>query len=163
MHRKVAPGVNEIAVAAEREYVARSIGSGNFAFSCMVGSGIQSNAVVPTATGKLLKRGELVMLGLALRYNGYAGVFGETLSVSGTFTQSQRDTINVAKETYCAVRDMLRPGYCGKQIERIGATIYAKHGLSDYIVCPFLHAIGQTAFLWSQFFGRADAWNNCFN
>lgn len=142
MRRKVAPGVSEIAVAAEGEYAARSLGANNFAFACMVGSGTQSNAVVPTATDKLLRDGEMVMLGLAPRFNGYAGVFGETLPVSGTYTQAQKDILNVVKETYRAIRDMFKPGYCGKQIDKVGAAIYAKHGLTDYIVCPFLHTIG---------------------
>ena len=142
MKKKVAPGVSEIAVAAEGEYVARSLGANSFAFSCMVGSGQQTNAVVPTATNKILQPGEMVMLGLAPRFNGYAGVFGETLPVNGEFTQEQKDILNVVKETYRAVRDMLKPGYCGKQIDKVGAEIYAKHGLTDYIVCPFLHTIG---------------------
>ncbi len=142
MKKKVAPGVSEIAVAAEGEYIARSLGANNFAFACMVGSGPQSNAVVPTATDKQLRDGEMVMLGLAPRFRGYAGVFGETLPVSGSFTQAQKDVLNVVKETYRATRDMLRPGLCGKQIDKVGAAIYARHGLTDYIVCPFLHTIG---------------------
>ena len=82
------------------------------------------------------------MLGLAPRYNGYAGVMGETLPVSGEYTQSQKDILNVIRETYRATRDMLKPGYCGRDIDRIGAKIFDKHGLTPYIVCPFLHTIG---------------------
>ncbi len=142
MQKKVAPGATEIEVAAEGEYVSRRQNANNFAFSCMVGSGPQTNAVVPTATNRIMQAGELVMLGLAPRYNGYAGVMGETLPVSGEYTQAQKDVLNVIRETYRATRDMLKPGYSGKQIDVVGAKIFEKHGLTPYIVCPFLHTIG---------------------
>ena len=84
----------------------------------------------------------MVMLGIAPRFNGYAGVMGETLPVSGHFTQSQKDILNVVRETYRATRDMLKPGLNGKQIDIVGAKIFEKNGLTPYIVCPFLHTIG---------------------
>ncbi len=142
MQAKVRPGATEIEIAAEGEYVARKLNANGFAFACMVGSGRQSNAVVPTATNKVMESGEMVMLGLAPRYNGYAGVFGETLPVSGEFTQSQKDILNIVRETYRATKDMLKPGLCGREIDVPGRKIYEKHGLTDYIVCPFLHTIG---------------------
>ncbi|NLF28503.1 MAG: aminopeptidase P family protein [Clostridiales bacterium] len=142
MQKMVKPGATEIEVAAEGEYVSRRRNANNFAFQCMVGSGRQTNAVVPTATNKVMEAGEMVMLGIAPRFNGYAGVMGETLPVSGQFTVAQKDILNVVRETYRATRDMLKPGLCGKQIDVVGAKIFEKHGLTPYIVCPFLHTIG---------------------
>ncbi len=142
MQKKVRPGATEIEVAAEGEYVARSKNANNFAFACMVGSGIQSNAVVPTATNRVMQAGEMIMLGIAPRFNGYAGVMGETLPVSGEFTQAQKDVLNIVRETYRATKEMLKPGLCGKEIDVVGAKIYEKHNLTPYIVCPFLHTIG---------------------
>ena len=142
MQKKVRPGATEIEIAAEGEYVSRSRNANGFAFATMVGSGPQSNAVVPTATNKVMEAGEMVMIGIAPRYNGYAGVMGETLPVSGEFTQAQKDILNIVRETYRATRDAIKPGMRGIEIDKIGAKIYAKHGLTPYIVCPFLHTIG---------------------
>lgn len=142
MQAKVRPGATEIEIAAEGEYVARQRNANGFAFACMVGSGKQANAVVPTATNKVMQAGEMVMMGLAPRFNGYAGVFGETLPVGGEFTQSQKDIMNVVRETYRATKNMMKPGKCGKEIDVPGRKIYDKHGMTDYIVCPFLHTIG---------------------
>ena len=142
MQAKVRPGATEIEIAAEGEYIARKRNANNFAFACMVGSGKQSNAVVPTATNKIMEAGEMVMMGLAPRYNGYSGVFGETLPVSGEFTQSQKDVLNIVRETYRATKEMLKPGLAGTEIDVPGRKIYEKHGLTPYIVCPFLHTIG---------------------
>lgn len=142
MQSKVRPGATEIEIAAEGEYVARKRNANGFAFSCMVGSGKQANAVVPTATNKVLEAGELVMIGLAPRFNGYAGVFGETLPVSGQYTQPQKDILNVVRETYRATRDMLKLGNTGREIDVAGRRVFEKNGLTPYIVCPFLHTIG---------------------
>ena len=39
-------------------------------------------------------------------------------------------------------RDMLKPGMTGREIDVPGRLYYEKHGLKDYIVCPFAHSIG---------------------
>jgi Xaa-Pro aminopeptidase len=82
MKNTIAPGVTEIAVAAAEEFAARKQGASGFGFSAIVGSGKRGNAVVPTASSKILESGEVVMLGLAPKVQGYAGVFGHTLPVA---------------------------------------------------------------------------------
>ena len=67
------------------------------------------------------------MLGIAPRYNGYAGVMGDTIPVSGEYSQAQKDCLNVIREVFRKTRDALKPGECGKTLDPIGAKIYAKH------------------------------------
>jgi Xaa-Pro aminopeptidase len=142
MAAKVAPGVSEIEIAAEGEYVCRKAGANGFAFSCFVGSGERANAVVPTAINKRMKAGEMVMLGLAPRVNGYAGVYGETLPVSGKYTTKQKDAMNLMREALRLTKEMLKPGNSGKEIDVPARQLYLKHGMFDYLVCPFAHTIG---------------------
>jgi Xaa-Pro aminopeptidase len=142
MAAKIAPGATEIEVAAEGEYVCRKAGANSFAFSCIVGSGERAKAVVPTAINKVMEAGEMVMLGLAPRINGYAGVFGETLPVSGEFTKRQKDCVNWLREAYRLTRDMLKPGITGRQIDVPARKSFIKNGLIQYLVCPFAHTIG---------------------
>ena len=108
----------------------------------MVGSGIMSNAVAPVASNTPMKAGDMVMVGIAPRYNGYAGVMGDTLPVSGEYTQEQKDCINVIREVFRKTRDALKPGETGKTLDPIGAKIYEKHDWTKYIVCPFVHGLG---------------------
>ena len=82
MKAKIAPGVSEIEVAAAGEYAARGKGATGFGFTAIVGSGPRAKAVVPTATSRVMEDGELVMIGLAPKVNGYAGVMGDLLPVS---------------------------------------------------------------------------------
>ena len=98
--------------------------------------------MVPTGINKKLEEGEWVMLGIAPRVNGYAGTFGETLPVSGTYSEEQKWAINVLRRVLRATRDMLKPGVSGKEIDVPGREIFEKEGLLRYLVCPFAHTIG---------------------
>ncbi|MFZ4618237.1 MAG: M24 family metallopeptidase [Rectinemataceae bacterium] len=142
MKRKIAPGVIEYQVAAEGEYACRSAGAHNFAFSCIVGSGERAKAVVPTALNKEMKAGELVMVGIAPRTNGYAGVVGDTLPVSGTYSSRQKECVNHLRESFRLTRAMLKPGVKGREIDVPGRGYFVKHDLIKYLVCPFAHTIG---------------------
>ena len=138
----IRPGAYEFEVAAAGEAICRAKGATNFAYSTIVGSGERSKAVVPTATNKSMQNGELVMIGIAPRFNGYAGTFGDTIPVNGVYTQIQKDLLNHMRETFRLTHDMLKPGMTGREIDEPGRLYYEKHGLSDYIVCPFAHSIG---------------------
>jgi Xaa-Pro aminopeptidase len=142
MKAKIAPGVIEYQVAAEGEYVCRKAGANNFAFSCIVGSGERSDAVVPTAWNREMKDGELVMIGIAPRTNGYAGVVGDTLPVNGVYTDRQKDCVNRLREAFRLTRGMLKPGMKGREIDVPARKYFTDHDLIRYLVCPFAHTIG---------------------
>ena len=138
----IRPDGYEFEVAAAGEYECRLRGADSFAYQCIVGSGERAKAVVPTATNRQMKDGELVMIGIAPRYNGYAGTFGDTLPVNGVYTQRQKDLLNYMRETFRLTYNMLKPGMTGREIDVPGREYYEKHGLGQYIVCPFAHSIG---------------------
>ncbi|MCC6795273.1 MAG: aminopeptidase P family protein [Candidatus Hydrogenedentes bacterium] len=142
MAKAITNGAMEIEVAAAGEYAARSRGATGFGFSAIVGSGPRANAVVPTATTKRMAPGELVMIGIAPKVNGYAGVVGDSLPVSGEYTDSQRECMNHLKEVFRLTRAQLQPGRKGSEIDAPGRAYYKKHDLLQYLVCPFAHTIG---------------------
>jgi Xaa-Pro aminopeptidase len=142
MKSKIASGVSEIEVAAAGEYAVRSRGAGGFGFSTIVGSGKRSNGVVPTASPKLLEEGELVMIGLSPKVNGYAGVTGDVIAVSGEYTGGQLDCLRYLKDAFRLTKEQLLPGKTGKEIDAPARAYFEKHHLSKYLVCPFAHTIG---------------------
>ena len=142
MSKAIAPGAMEIEVAAAGEYAARSRGATGFGFSAIVGSGARANAVVPTATTKRLEPGELVMIGIAPKVNGYAGVVGHTLPAAGEYTASQKELLKHLKEVFRLTKAQLVPGRKGCEIDAPGRAYFEKHGLLKYLVCPFAHTIG---------------------
>jgi Xaa-Pro aminopeptidase len=142
MKAAVAPGVSEIEVAAAGEYAARRKGASGFGFSAIVGSGKRANAVVPTASSKKLQPGELVMLGLAPKIQGYAGVFGDSVPVTGSATASQKECLKRLGEAFRLTKEQLIVGKTGRQIDAPARAYFDKHNLSKYLVCPFVHTIG---------------------
>jgi Xaa-Pro aminopeptidase len=142
MKAAIRPGVSEIQVAAAGEHAARSRGASGFGFSAIVGSGKRSNAVVPTASSKQLAPGELVMIGIAPKVKGYAGVVGDVIPVSGDCTSAQRECVEHLKEAFRLTRAQLQPGAVGRQIDAPARAYFEKHGFSKYLVCPFVHTIG---------------------
>ncbi len=142
MKRKIAAGVSEIEVAAVGEFSARSAGASGFGFGTIVGSGPRSNAVVPTASSRRMKAGESVMIGIAPKVNGYAGVVGDTLPVSGEYTPAQRECMKHLKEAFRLAREQMLPGTTAAGIDTPPRRYFEKHGLSQYLVCPFCHTIG---------------------
>ena len=142
MMAAIKPGAFEYEVAAAGEAVCRTSGAHSFAYSTIVGSGARAKAVVPTATNKKMEDGELVMIGIAPRINGYAGTFGDTIPVNGEFTQRQKDLLNHMRETFRLTHAMLKPGMTGREIDEPGRLYYEKNGLAPYIVCPFAHSMG---------------------
>ena len=142
MVEQIRPGAHEYEVAAAGEHICRMNGANSFAYQCIVGSGERAKAVVPTATNKVMQDGELVMIGIAPRINGYAGTMGDILPVNGKYTPRQRDLINHLRETLRLTKAMLKPGMSGREIDVPGRKYYEKHDLAQYIVCPFAHSIG---------------------
>ena len=68
---------------------------------------------------------------------------GESVAHSACeFTQDQKDCMNHLREVMRLTKNMLRPGVSGKEIDVPGRLYYQKHGLFDYLVCPFAHTIG---------------------
>ncbi|MDD4756660.1 MAG: Xaa-Pro peptidase family protein, partial [Prolixibacteraceae bacterium] len=139
---KIAPGVSEIEAAAAGEFAVRSRGASGYGFSTIIGSGARSNAVVPTASSKILQKDELVMIGIAPKINGYAGVVGDTLPVNGTYSTRQKDLIRYLRDAFRLTREQLVVGKTGKEIDAPARAYFEKHNLSKYLVCPFVHTIG---------------------
>lgn len=142
MAAKVKAGNKEYEVAAVGEAVCRANGANGFAYQTIVGSGERSNAVVPTATNKIMENGETVMLGIAPRINGYAGTFGHTVPVSGEYTPEQRKCLIDMIEVMKVTKSMLKIGNKGKDIDAEGRKLYEKGGYLKYLVCPFAHTMG---------------------
>ena len=142
MMQKVKVGNKEYEVAAAGEAVCRANGANSFAYQTIVGSGVRSNAVVPTATNKVMEDGEMVMLGIAPRINGYAGTFGHTVPVNGEYTPEQKQCLKDMIEVMKLTKENLVIGNIGKDIHKKCSKLYEKGGYLEYIVCPFAHTMG---------------------
>ena len=142
MKEQIKVGNTEIQVAAAGEYAARSRGASNFGFTAIVGSGLRSNAVVPTASNKEMVDGETVMIGLSPKVNGYASAVGDYLPVNGVYSDSQKECLRMLREAFVMTKKMLVPGKTGREIDAPARAYFEEKGMSKYLVCPFVHTIG---------------------
>jgi Xaa-Pro aminopeptidase len=142
MVRRIRPGVPEYEVAAAGEEAVRSRGASGFGFRTIVASGARSNAVVPTASDRIMQTGEMVMVGLSPRWKGYCGCVGNTLPVGGEFTKEQKECIKHLQEAMFLTRKQLEPGKVGREIDAPARAYFERIGYSKYLVCPFVHSIG---------------------
>ena len=94
------------------------------------------------ATNKVMQSGEMVMLGIAPRINGYAGTFGHTVPVNGEYTPEQKKCLTDMIEVMQVTKSMLKIGNTGRQIDAEGRKLYDKGGYLRYLVCPFAHTMG---------------------
>ena len=97
---------------------------------------------MPTASGKPLQAGELVMIGIAPEVCGYAGVVGDALPVNGRYTPRQQECMKYLKDAFRLTRRQLQPGKVGREIDAPARAYFHQHGFSRYLVCPFVHTIG---------------------
>ena len=82
------------------------------------------------------------MIGVAPKIQGYAGVVGDVLPVSGVYSKKQKECVNYLKEAFNLTKEQLVPGKIGKEIDAPAHAYFEKQGLSKYLVCPFAHTIG---------------------
>lgn len=142
MLHHVYDGVTETAVAGVGEGTCRKWGANNFGFQTIVAAGRRSNGVVPTASERRVKEGDLVLLGLSARYRGYSSSAGFS-QAAGTPTKKQLDTLKMIAEAYVMCREMLKPGMVGRDnYAKIKKFFADRGGYEKYIICPFVHTIG---------------------
>lgn len=136
-------GAYEYEIAAAGESVSRMKGASGFGFSTIIASGERINAIVPTPSNvKKLKDGEMIVMGIAPGWNGYTGTVGDTVPVSGSYTDEQRTLMNHLREAYRLCRDALKPGRTVAQVDRPGMDYLRRHGYGEHLVCQFTHSTG---------------------
>lgn len=143
MLNNVHEGVTENYLAGVAEGKVRMLGANRLGFQTIVAAAERSDGVVPTATERKLKNGDMVLMGLSARYQGYSSAAGLSVVVGGKPTTEQKDYIKLVAEAYVMSRAMLKPGMVGRDNYKTIKKFFSdKGGYERYIVCPFVHTIG---------------------
>jgi len=143
MYAAIKDGVSEIYVAGIADGKLRTEGANWFGFKTIVAAEERSNGVVPTASSRILRNGEMVLTGCSARYEGYASAAGYSVVVGGKPTKEQKNYLKMVVEAYLITREMLKPGMVGKEnYARIKKFFADKGGYEKYVVCPFVHTCG---------------------
>ena len=143
MYAAIKDGVSEIYIAGIADGKLRTGGANWFGFKTIVAAEERSNGVVPTASNRILKNGEMVLTGCSARYEGYASAAGYSAIVGEKPNKEQKDYLKMIAEAFIMTREMLKPGMVGKEnYAKIKKYFSDKGGYEKYVVCPFIHTVG---------------------
>lgn len=139
--RWLRPGITENEVGAEIEYAMRKAGGSGVATPVFVNSGIRSGWLHGTASHKVIAAGDLVVIDVVPRYQGYCANLTRTF-VIGRATSSQRDMVDTYRRAQTAGVAALRPGIKNRDIDLAAQEIFSQSGYGDFYVSGISHSIG---------------------
>ena len=135
------PGVTENDVAAEIEYAMRKAGGGGVAVPVFVNSGARSGWLHGNATRKLVEVGDLVVVDLVPRYEGYCANLTRTFAI-GEPSSKQRDMFDTYRRAQATAVSVLKPGIRNREIDVAAQAVFTEAGYEDFYVHGISHSIG---------------------
>jgi Xaa-Pro aminopeptidase len=132
----------EYEAAAEAEYVARKFGADGLGYRTIIGTSKRARAIVPPASDRFFKKGELVLAGFSPRYNGYSGTACYPIIVGEKKSKTQDKFINDICYALYLTKEKLKPGLIGKEIDAVPRKYLIDKGYEKYMLMPFVHSSG---------------------
>jgi Xaa-Pro aminopeptidase len=97
------PGVRELELAAVGDYIMKRLGAGRTGFPTIVSSGTRGRTVLGPATNKVIRKGEVVSMGVSPCLNGYHGIMRRTVKAGDDWTFAQRVFMETLEGLYHTV------------------------------------------------------------
>ena len=137
----VAPGVSELEVAAEAEYVMRKAGSLRPAFGTFVASGERTLLAHPHASPRRMQPGEAVVIDLGAVVAGYSSDLCRTTFV-GAPSPAQRDRLRLVFQAQEAAAEALRPGARAGEVYEAARQVFASQNLQNLLPADLGYGVG---------------------
>jgi len=99
------PGITELQVASVGDRIMKYLGACRTGFVTIVTSGERNYTVIGGATNKVIKRGEMVAMGVSPTFNGYHGIVRRTVKVGGRYNKDQKILMETVEGLYRTVMD----------------------------------------------------------
>lgn len=149
-------GKKEYEAAAEAEYAARKLGCEGWGYRTIIGTSERSRAIIPPASDRVFQNGEIVLTGIAPRYNGYNATACLPVIVGNQPTDIQKEWMMNVFEALHITKEAIKPGMIGKEIDEIPRSFLISKGYGDYIPMPFVHSSGLCEYE-KPFFGPGSS------
>lgn len=133
-------GMTEVAACGIAEGKARQEGAEHIIFT-VFGSGERTNTIVGRPSQKIIEDGDMIMLALAVQYEGYVATCEAPFAVGNPSAETQR-VIDVLIHASAAGLPYLKDGVPMKEFVKAVRNYFQKEGLAEYDVYPPLHGIG---------------------
>jgi Xaa-Pro aminopeptidase len=137
----VEKGKTEIEIGAAAEMAMKLAGASEFSFPTWIGSGERANLIAPYPSKKKPQKGELVMLDMGGRCNGYCGDVTR-MKKYGTLAKAQRDLVEVMLQMRKECISALRPGIRASEVHEISKKVAREAGYDKFIGHTVGHGLG---------------------
>jgi Xaa-Pro dipeptidase len=139
--KAVQPGVSELDIAAEAEYVMKRLGSEKTAFSTFVASGERTLLAHPIASRRQIKSGEPVVVDLGATWSGYASDICRT-TFAGEPTPQQAEYLTTIVKAQEAASSVIREGIPCQDVYEAAYRVFDEYGLSKYLPDDIGYGVG---------------------
>ena len=139
----VEPGLRELEVAAEGDAVCKKLGAYGYGFDAMVCSGPRIDTIIGRSTNRVIQRGDLVMLGVSPRFEGYTSALGRTV-VAGGATAEQAAFLDHGIHAHELAIAQLVAGKPAREVDLAARRYLTSVGLGQYHTYGVGHGIGLT-------------------
>ena len=139
----VAPGKRELEVAAAGDAVCKSHGAYSYGFETMVCSGPRINTIIGRSMNRVIQKGDLVMLGVSPRYEGYTSAMGRTV-VAGGASPEQAAFLDHGIRAHELAISQLIVGKPAHDVDLAARDYLNSVGLGQYHTYGVGHGIGFT-------------------
>ena len=137
----IRPGMTELEVATEVEYVLKKDGADRLAFPMFVNSGHRSLWVHGMATRKPIEKGDLIIVDIGPVYMGYCADICRTFCV-GEPSEEARQLYSLYREMQRVALEEARPGVAIHEIEKRIEEVLKGGGYEEQFIRGFIHGIG---------------------
>jgi Xaa-Pro aminopeptidase len=135
------PGITELEVAAELEYVMKKNGASGLSFDTIVASGLHSSMPHAVPTDKKLEKGDFVTMDFGCIYHGYCSDMTRTV-VIGRASEEQRRIYETVLHAQLKAMEGLRPGMKCVEVDRIARDFISEAGYGTYFGHGLGHSVG---------------------
>jgi len=130
-----------VEVALELEYRLRKRGSAGTPFTIIVASGERSALPHGTASGKVIQKGELVVVDFGAVVGGYCSDQTRTF-VMGTPSREQQQLYQLVLKGQELALEALRPGVSGAEVDSQVRDYFQEHGFGHNFGHGLGHGVG---------------------
>ena len=138
----IRPGVTELQVENTLHRGYQDAGAESFAYTSIVGGGLNSTVLHYIRNDQPLAAGEVVLIDSAAKFQGYCADVTRTYPVSGKFTADQREVYEVVLKSLEAATKAVKPGVHPADIDAAARKVIDDAGYADYFIHGAGHPLG---------------------
>lgn len=135
------PGMTELEVAAELEYLMKKAGAEDLSFNTIIASGLNSSMPHAIPGEKKLEEGDFITMDFGCKYKGYCSDMTRTV-VLGKASERQKEIYQTVLSAQLAALAAVKAGVTGKSVDKVARDIITEAGFGGCFGHGLGHSVG---------------------